>query len=174
MSIENPNLPHNKKQLLSQYDLHYRWFMNSLEGFSDEETNKRLDKKMNHIKYLAGHLMNSQYSFAMIAGIKVEKKWDELFSGLGKSKALDGYPYPSIEEIKNEAAVLYHKIKKGLEELPNEVLEKEYPGSLIAKSGIFDASIGDLWAFLNMHQAYHLGQIGILRKGFGKETMEYF
>lgn len=26
---------------------------------------------------------------------------------------------------------------------------------------------------LNHHQAYHIGQIGILRRGFGKEPMEY-
>jgi len=31
-----------------------------------------------------------------------------------------------------------------------------------------------LWAFINHHQAYTIGQIGILRRGLGKEAMKYF
>lgn len=163
----------SKKQLLAQYDLHCKWFHNALADFTDEEVNQRLDKNMNHVKYLAGHLLNSQYAYAMIGDIKVERKWDELFAGRGKSRAKDNFPYPTIEEIKAEWDQLQPTVRSGLEALPEETLKKELPGSPVAQLGVLDSTIGDLWAFLNLHQVYHIGQIGILRKGFGKEAMKY-
>lgn len=163
----------NKKQLLAQYDSLYKWFSNALVDFTDDETNERVHKNMNHVKYVAGHIMNAQYGLAWIAGVKVESKWDELFAGQGKTKALDDYPYPSIEDIKAEWEQLCPLIRKGLETLPEESLEKELPGSPLAGSKVFDATVGDFWAFLIIHQIYHIGQIGILRRGFNKEPMKY-
>jgi hypothetical protein len=163
-----------KKELLAQYLLHARWFSNALEGFTDGETNQRIHPDMNHVKYLAGHLLHSQYGFAMIAGVAVDRKWDDLFAGRGKSKARDNFPYPTIEEIKDEWEQLYPVIKNGLEALPEDTLQKDLPSSPVAGFGILDSSIGDLWAFMNLHQAYHIGQIGILRRGFGKDPMKYF
>lgn len=164
----------SKKRLLAQYVVHSNWFEKALKDFSDEETNSRVNPDMNHVKYLAGHLFHAQYSFAFIAGLKMETKWDELFAGRGKSKAKDHFPYPTITEIKTEFGQLYPLVKKALEAMTEEDLEKRMPESPVAKTGIFDDTLGDLWAFLNLHQAYHIGQIGILRRGFGKEPMRFF
>ncbi|HEX5552073.1 MAG TPA: DinB family protein [Chitinophagaceae bacterium] len=164
----------SKKHLLAQYKVHCRWFSNALDGFSDEEANRRINPNMNHAKYLAGHLLNAQYGFAMIAGITVERKWDELFAGRGQSKARDHFPYPTIDEILTEWNMLYPVVMDGLEALSEEVLQQEFSASPVAGYGVLDSTIGDLWAFLNLHQAYHIGQIGIVRRGFGKEPMKYF
>lgn len=162
----------SKTQLLKQFDLLDRWFKNALANLSDEETNQRIDPKMNHIKYISGHLFHTNYAFAQFAGIQVETKWNDLFAGQGKTKALDNYNYPDIKEIIAEWNKLFPQVKYGLANLSEEALSKEVP-SPIAQSGIFDSTIRDLWTFLNYHQAYHIGQIGILRKGLGKETMKY-
>lgn len=164
----------NKQQLLAQYDMHCRWFKNALAGFTDEEANRRLNSQMNHVKYIAGHLFNSQYAFTLIAGLQVERKWEDLFAGQGKTKAKDNFPYPTIAEIQAEWDKLQPVIQKALEALPEEALGIEISGSPVAGKGLFKGSVGDLWAFLNMHQAYHIGQLGILRRGFGKEAMKYF
>lgn len=161
------------KQLLAQYDSIYIWFKNALVGFTDKETNQRLNKDMNPVKYIAGHLLNTQYAFAMIAKVPVERKWDELFAGQGKTKALDDYPYPTIEEIKHEWEKLYQPIRKGLIALTEEDRNKEIPESPLSQSQVFDTTVGDFWAFFTIHQIYHIGQIGILRRGFGKEPMKY-
>ena len=63
----------DKKRLLAQYDSLYKWFINSLVDFTDEETNQRLNKNMNHVIYLAGHLTNAQYAYATIASVKIER-----------------------------------------------------------------------------------------------------
>jgi len=159
------------KLLLTQFDLHHRLFHNVLDGFTDEETNRRMygNQNINHVKYLAGHLLNSQYGLAMIAGLEPQVKWNNLFAVMGQSKARDDIAYPDIEEIKKEWKDLYAPIRKGLKELRAEELEKLPPAPFEQVA----ESTGELWAFINHHVAYHIGQIALLRKGFGKEPMSY-
>lgn len=164
----------NKERLLKQFDWVNKWFTNSLAELSDDETNKRVNANMNHIKYLAGHLLNTQYGLAGVAGVEVERKWDDLFAGLSKTKAQDNFPYPTIEEIKNEWNKLYTTLRDGLAKLTEEELDNDLPGSTMINSGIFNNSKGDYWAFINLHQLYHVGQIGILRRGLGKDAMKLF
>lgn len=157
--------------LLIQYDLHQRLFNNVLDGFSDEETNRRLEgfPQVNHVKYLAGHLLNSQYGIAKIAGLRPEVKWNELFAVMGQSKAKDDITYPRIEEIIAEWNNLYLPAREGLMRLTADQLHGKAPKPFDSVSD----SLGELWAFVSHHQAYHIGQIGILRRAFGKAAMSY-
>lgn len=158
-------------QLLLQFELHQKLYNNVLEGFTDKETNQRPygDENVNHVKYLAGHLLNSQYGLMMIAGLSPEVKWNDLFAAMGQSKAKDNFKYPAIEDIREEWNQWHEPTLKGLKQLSDHDLEKPPlpPFDQIA------ATNGEFWAFLNHHQAYHIGQISILRKVFGKEPMSY-
>lgn len=160
-----------KKPLLTQFEMHHRLYNNVLDGFSDEETNRRLhdNENINHVKYLAGHLLNSQYGLAQIAGLNPEVKWNDLFAVMGQSKAKDDYPYPDIQEIKEEWNTMHDRMRAGLDALTDEKLNAKPPTPF---DQVAD-SVGDLWTFINHHQAYHIGQIAMLRRGFGKEPMSY-
>jgi hypothetical protein len=157
--------------LLIQFDLHHRLYNNVLEGFTDEESNRRLGgyPGINHVKYLAGHLLNSQYGIAAIAGLNPEVKWNNLFAVMGQSKAGDHADYPGIDKIKTEWNGMYEPIRAGLLNLSEGDLIKKPPSPFDQVS----ESTGQLWAFINHHQAYHIGQIGILRRAFGKEPMSF-
>ncbi|GAB3223770.1 DinB family protein [Algoriphagus aestuariicola] len=157
--------------LVIQFDLHQRLFNNVLDGYSDEETNSRLEgfPQVNHVKYLAGHLLNSQYGIAMIAGLKPEVRWNELFAVMGMSKAKDHIDYPSIEEIIGEWNKLYIPTREGLLRLTADQLRGKAPQPFDTVSD----SLGELWAFVSHHQAYHIGQIGMLRRALGKSAMSY-
>lgn len=165
------NNPSEINLLVIQFDLHHRLYNNVLNGFSDEETNKRLNsnQNMSHVKYLAGHLLNSQYGLAAIAGINPDVKWNDLFAVMGQSTAKDDFTYPHIDEIQDEWNGMHEHIRDGLMKLSIEDLESEPPAPFDQVS----ETVGQLWAFINHHQAYHIGQIGILRRGFGKEPMSY-
>lgn len=160
-----------KNLLLIQFDLHHRLYINVLDGFSNEETHQRLNgnSQINHVKYLAGHLLNSQYGLAVGAGLNVEVKWNDLFAVMGQSEAKDNFLYPTIEEIKSEWNQLHSPLRNALEKLNSETLSATPPAPFDQVA----ASVGELWAFINHHMAYHIGQIGILRRGFGKAPMSY-
>ena len=160
-----------RNRLLAQYDLHHRLYNNVLQGFTDEETNQRLQggSKMNHVKYLAGHILNSNYGFARSVGLKIDVKWNELFAVMDKSQAKDDYPYPTIDEIKTEWNDLHPSLRNLLIKITNKELENNPPAPFDQVAN----SVGELWAFINHHVAYHIGQVGILRRGFGKSPMNY-
>ncbi|HLR76132.1 MAG TPA: DinB family protein [Balneolaceae bacterium] len=160
-----------KNYLLKQYNLHHKLYNNVLDGFTDKETNRRLhgDQKMNHVKYLAGHLLNTQYGIGLVAEIEIPVKWNDLFAAAGQSEAKDTIEYPSIEEIRAEWNSIHKPIQNGLKKVTAGTLKKVPPKPFDA---LWD-SLGEQWTFLNHHQAYHIGQIGILRRGFGKTPMSY-
>lgn len=164
----------SKKYLSAQLNLVCSTFEKSLVGLSDEACNQRPHENVNHIKYIAGHLLNAMYGMGIVAGANLERKWDDIFAGGGKSKIQDNFNYPTIEEIKAEWNKICPQIQAAFEKLPEEKLSKELPNSFLKNTGIFDGTIGDFFAFMNQHQFYHIGQIGIIRKMQGQDSMRFF
>jgi hypothetical protein len=164
-----------KKQLLAQYELHHLLYNNVLEGISDAEANKCIADPMNSVKWLAGHLLWANGNLANLAGAKVEVPWrDHFHTKQGASPADLNAPksdLPTIEQIISKWNEIAPAIKAGLENLPEEALNSvvEFKHPIYP----FDNTLAGFWAFLNDHQSYTIGQIGILRRGLGKEAMKY-
>ncbi|MEX1212641.1 MAG: DinB family protein [Balneolaceae bacterium] len=161
----------NHSYLITQFELHHRLYNNVLNGFTDIESNERPcdNKNVNPVKYLAGHLLNSQYGLIMIAGHHPEIKWDELFAVMGKSEFDTSNTYPLLSEIQYEWNRWHQPTTKGLEALSREDLHATPPAPFDQVA----SSAGELWAFINHHQAYHIGQIGLIRRIFGKDPMSF-
>jgi hypothetical protein len=164
-----------KKVLLDQYDLHNVLYNNVIADISDEEANKCVADPMNSVKWLAGHLLWAQGNLANIGGAKVEVKWrDHFHTKQGATPADLAAPpseLPTLEEIKTKWNEDGPAIRAGLENLPDVALETviQIPHPIFP----FDNTLAGLWAFINHHQAYTIGQIGILRRGLGKDAMKY-
>jgi len=170
---------HIKTPLIAQFRLHHLLYNNVLDGFTDDETNRRLhgDKEVNHIKYIAGHLLNSQYGFGYLAGLHLEVKWDELFAAMNESEARDDVTYPAINEIISEWNSIYDPILDALNKFSGDDWKRTPPKPLdkvFEDNPFFDNTLAGFMTFLNHHQAYHIGQIGILRRAFGKEPLRYW
>lgn len=164
-----------KKILLAQYDLHYLLFNNVIADISDDESDKCVADPMNCVKWLAGHLLWANANLANIGGVQIIVKWRDHFHTKEGGSAEDfnapKSPLPTLQEIKdkwNEDATV---IRNGLENLPDQALNSivEFRHPILP----FDNTLAGLWAFINHHQAYTIGQIGILRRGLGKEAMKY-
>jgi len=165
----------SKKQLLAQYDLHNVLFNNVIANISDEESNKCIAEQMNCVKWLAGHLLWANANLANIGGTKVDVLWRDHFHTKQGGSAEDfnapKSKLPTLEEIRNKWNEDAKVIRKGLENLPEDALNSAIEiGHPILN---FDNTLAGLWAFINHHQAYTIGQIGILRRGLGKEPMSY-
>lgn len=158
---------HSTRTLVTQFDLHTRLFNNVLEGITDTDTNQRASETVNHIKWLAGHLASTRFSMKKIGQLEGEDPYADLFSH-GHS-IRDDVTYPSIETIKTQWNAISDKISAGLPHVPEDVLKGPAP----ANFPIDDDTFGGMLAFLMHHEAYHIGQIGLLRKHLGKEPMKY-
>lgn len=165
----------SRKQLLAQYDLHDVLFNNVIADISDEESNQCIADPMNSVKWLAGHLLWANANFANIGGVKIDVKWRDHFytkeGGGPEDFNAPPSPLPTLDEIRQKWNADTIVLRKALESLPEEALNK----AIDIKHPIlpFDNTLGGLWAFINDHQAYHIGQIGILRRALGKGAMSY-
>lgn len=159
----------SKKQLLAQYDLHNLLYKNVLVDINEEESLVRLAPEVNNVKWLAGHLVWGQGGLARMAEVKMDIPWLDHYNTQIKQPAIPEIPVPSLEEIKAEWVKYAGLIHEGLENMSEEALATpiEFPMPQFR-------SLEGLWTFINHHQAYTIGQIGILRRALGKEAMKYF
>ena len=57
--------------LKAQFDLHTRLYNNATEGITDAEANSRNSEHVNHIKWIAGHLLNTRLeSMSRVTGLE--------------------------------------------------------------------------------------------------------
>ena len=155
-----------KNQLLAQFDLHNVLFNNVLADIDEEEANIRLISSSNNIKWLAGHLLWAQTNLARRFGVPVEIAWIDHYNN--QIPQPPEIAVPSLEEIKSAWNRNAAAIRQGLENLTDEALNTPIEFPLPA----FRTQEG-YWTFVNHHQAYTIGQIGILRRGLDKEAMKY-
>ena len=154
--------------LKAQFDLQTRLYTNTLAGITDEESNARNSENVNHMKWIAGHLLNTRVSsLTRLTGGEPNEAYAGQF---GRGVALDpSATYPSIDEMTQKWNETSAKISEGLSQIPEEVLLSPSP----AQAPIGDNTIRGLLAFLISHESYHIGQLSLLRKMVGKEAMSY-
>jgi len=157
-----------KNQLLAQYNLHNVLFNNVTVGISNEESEKVLLAPMNTVKWLAGHLVWGQGGLARMAGVKMDIAWLPLYDTQSRTPVPEGIETPTFEEIKAAWNQYAAEIETGLGNLPDEALNSPVQFALPQFK-----TVEGLWAFINHHQAYTIGKIGILRRGLGKDAMKY-
>ena len=158
----------SKTQLLAQFKLHNVLFNNVLDQMTDTEADQSIATPMNSFKWLAGHVLNSQEHLAKISGADVAIPWAEHFAGKPENVKTT---VPALAEIKSKWNEIHPKLQSALENLPEEAVNSavEIPHPIAP----FDNTLGGFWAFINHHQAYTIGQMGILRRGFNKDAMKY-
>jgi hypothetical protein len=144
-------------------------FNNVLADINEEESNIRLAPAINNVKWLAGHLVWGQLGLARMGNVPVEIAWTDHYNTQLKTPPGPEVKVPSLDEIKAAWNQYAAAIRAGLENLPDEVLNSpvEFPMPAFR-------TVEGLWTFINHHQAYTIGQVGILRRALGKDAMKYF
>jgi hypothetical protein len=123
---------------------------------------------INHIKWLAGHLVWGQLGLARMGNVTVTIPWTDHFNTQLKEPVDSSIKIPCLEEIKTAWNNYTGPIRAGLEQMAAEALNSPIEFPLPAFK-----TTESLWTFINHHQAYTIGQIGILRRALGKEAMKY-
>ncbi len=154
--------------LKAQFDLHTRLYSNALEGLTDAEANRSNSEHVNHMKWVAGHLLNTRVDLlSKLTGKEPDTTYGEQF---GRGKPLSATDtYPPLEEITSKWKATAASIGEGIANIPEEALAAKTE----IQTPIADDTFRGLLSFLISHEAYHIGQLGLLRKLAGKEAMSY-
>lgn len=153
------------KTITTQFELHTRLFNNVLADLDDGACGERANDKVNHVKWLASHLLAVRLGMNSFGNLPAdESMMDYLRTGVDQQTS-----YPSLQKIQSRWNEISPLIGKGLASMSSGALAGDSP----VKVPVSDTTLGGYLGFLMHHEAYHLGQLGILRKYLGRDAMAY-
>ncbi len=150
-----------KKVIIETFNTNSYLISKALEGMSDDDFFKQPNQHSNPIHFLLGHLTHYRYQVAKIFGHKDEYQHASLYAMGEKIGELS--LYPSADELKADWLKISESLKTYLENADSEILSKE----TAKKHPIGDQNVMGTLQFLFFHEAYHLGQISLVRKFHG-------
>jgi hypothetical protein len=137
-------------------------FKRSTEGIPAERWLEKPGNDSNHLLWVAGHVAYSRGQIVKTLGTPWTDPWSGLFAGGTKGDGQNQYPEPAeIARVWDEVS---EKLTAALNAATPEVLAQP---AAAGRAPQFDGKVSGKIAFLSLHEAYHLGQMGFLRKWLG-------
>ncbi len=133
----------------------------SLAGLTREQGLSRLGAGTNPLLWMAAHLTTTRFGLAQLIGVDAQRPWDGRFvrgSELGDLAAI-----PEQAEILATFRRVSELLAVRLSALGDAELDAPSPRAF----PIEDKSLLGGLGFLAYHEAYHLGQMAVVRKALG-------
>lgn len=153
--------------LQAMANLHTRLFVNCLAGMDDTAASLRVGGHTNSAAFVAAHLVDSRAWTARMLGVDVPAPFGGAVAYGSSMDALESVPTlaASIEEWLAVSAVLDARLAA--------LTPGELSAACTQRFPIGDPTVGGSLAFLLHHEAYHIGQLALLRRAVGLPAMEY-
>lgn len=145
--------------------MHTDFFNKAIEGISDEDSNKRLNTKANHIAWITGSLVQERFEMAGLLGKEMKQKADELFKDHQGIK--EDVIYPSLKDFKKDWDKISPVLRKELSEVTDEKLDSIFTMPEMTMPYF------DLIAFIIYREANCIGQLALWRRLLGYDAMKY-
>jgi uncharacterized damage-inducible protein DinB len=132
----------------------------ALEGLSEDELWTRTSERTNPMFWLYGHIVHTRGALLRALGDDFRTGWGDKFQRGAVLLPRDAYPNQAeIGQLRGESSA---RIQARLAALTDEQLNAPPTATLPAVK-----NMADQIAFLAFHEAYHVGQLGLLRKMLG-------
>jgi hypothetical protein len=156
-----------------QFTLHTKLFKNVLDGISNEQGSVRLAENINHLAWIAGHLTNIRYNVSAMMGVQRPFPFHDLYVDMTQppphNRKLDlTLQYPALNELKKCWDEISPIFTGAISNLTAEQLAMPLPFKVPTGDTFFDAL-----SFMGSHEAYHIGQMSIIRRYIGLDAMSY-
>ncbi|MBL0210103.1 MAG: DinB family protein [Holophagaceae bacterium] len=153
--------------LATMLSLNTDLLLNCLDGLSGETAVERLHGRGNSISFIAAHMIDARHFMARLLGSPLPNAIGE---ALATARSIEDAPaLPSLDCIRGEWTAISRHLEKLLKAPVQPDLGQAAPQSFPIPDG---SLLGGL-CFLVQHDAFHLGQVALLRRQFGYEAMSY-
>ena len=142
-----------------------RHFLNATEGLNDDQAAWRAVEESNSAGFIALHVVQSRHHIAKMMGLELVDPFAPLTKGRRSIAEMQGMP--ALEEVRAEWKRLTGELRVRFGQISPAELDKDTGTGL----PIDDKSVLGVVAFLLMHEAYHIGQLGLLRRQVGLGAM---
>jgi len=152
---------------LTVASLHTRLFLNCLEEMDDQAAGVRLGGVTNNAAFIAAHLVDSRAWATRMLGVDIPPPFGGAVEYGSSIEDLD--QLPTLDAVRDEWLAVSAVLESRLAALT--AAELQHPAS--QRFPIDDKTLGGALAFLLHHEAYHIGQLGLLRRVAGLPAMRY-
>ena len=142
-------------------ELNAALFRRALEGVDQASGERRPNDHTNSLAFIACHALDARFYLVKLAGHERTNPWQALFDAATDITMMK--EYPPLYELAAEWDELHEATLEHLAEMTTAELDAESPTQFPTE----DRSILGGITFLAFHEAYHLGQMGLVRKYFG-------
>ena len=144
------------------YKINTDLFRKTIKGIPPDRLLARPGDDSNHLLWVAGHVVVHRAGVLKILGQEWSAPWEQLFVRGAKLTAAE--QYPEIDELTKNWEDVSLRLESALSSASPESLAEP-----VAKGITLDGKTSGQIAFLALHETYHVGQMGYLRKwlGFG-------
>jgi DinB superfamily len=142
-------------------ELNSSLFRRALAGVDQAAGERRPNDHTNSLAFVACHVLDARFSLMKLVGQPRTNPWQSLFDSATDVTSMK--EFPPLYELLAEWDELHEATIGCLSDLSPADLDAESPFRVPTE----DRSILGTIAFLAFHEAYHVGQMGLLRKYFG-------
>ena len=136
-------------------------FQKVVHGLSEKSWLAQPGPESNPLLWIAGHVVVHRALVPHIVGMEWSAPWQGLFARGAKRVASGAYPAPG--EIQRAWSEISAKLPMAFERMTTELLRRpKFEGAMS-----LDGTVGGTVSVLSLHESYHIGQIGYLRKWLG-------
>jgi hypothetical protein len=136
-------------------------FEKATEGVRQDQWLATPGDASNHLTWIAGHVVVHRAKIPRLLGQEWSAPWEDLFSRGSKLVAPAEYPQPP--EVRRAWAEVSQQLAAGLSTVSPEILARPVPKG----TPTLDGTVGGTIGLLCLHETYHIGQLGYLRKLLG-------
>jgi uncharacterized damage-inducible protein DinB len=136
-------------------------FLKALEGVDQATSERRPNDHTNSLAFLACHVLDARFHLMKMAGHERTNPWQSLFDEATDITTMK--EFPPLYELIAEWNELHEATLEHLDGMSAAELDVGSPAVFPTE----DHSLLGGLAFLAFHEAYHVGQMGLVRKYFG-------
>jgi len=146
----------------NQFKFNNRIYERTIQGIPAEEWLIQPSQESNHLLWVVAHAAVTRAVGVRLLGGEWSAPWQKLFTR-GQSRVGNGH-YPSVAEVDQAWKEISGKLLAALPSASPELMAKPVEEG---KPSV-DGTVGGMVAFLCLHESYHLGQMGFIRKWLGR------
>jgi hypothetical protein len=147
--------------LANQFKFNNGIYESTVHGIPSEQWLIQPSEHSNHLLWVVGHTAVARAAALRLAGGEWSAPWQNLFTR--GQKRVDNGQYPPVADVQQAwteiAARLAAALPNASPEQMSKPVEKGKPS--------IDGTVGGTMGFLCLHESYHLGQMGFIRKWLG-------
>ncbi len=150
-----------------QFDAATEQFREAVRGMSSEEALTRINGVTNHAAYISLHLIDARCFVVRLLGGECSHGFEAVTDG---ARTVEDIPeYPAMGEIEAAWERVSEVLLTHLRDAHPEILRGAPP----FRFPVDDETVLGAVTFLAHHEAYHLGQLGLIRKALGMAPIPF-